>query len=575
MQKQAAQTLEDLALEQQNNPGNPWLAQTLENTGLPGQVQLAANPVGAGGAAGSNAPIDENDPNAWAKAAGKQPITSPYGGDPYTKSPEQKDKEYEQRLIKLGHSPEEARSIVQESAVQRPGAPQADPGTIGPDTGTGQRIVATPVGGSGSGGGGVPHKSLERGLAEQLNATDDERAKLIDKNKESVNKEQAIRELGASTARDLTNKANIDFYVNQSDLQTLQRQTLDHAQRQSSELQSEAEALRQEKIDPRHWFKERGTAGSILAAIAMGAGAFAAAMPHTNSKENFALGIINDSISRDVDAQKSNLEQKWKALNFKGTAQDKEFVRNQWMIDQKSNMMYKAYDHAMNMVSQARLNTQDQVAASNLDKMLNGLEQQKLELKDDKAKRMYGVAAQEAARAAAAAARENISPRERLKMIDDMVKLGYSEKDAASAVDYRISGGRMGGSPAVPSKLSGGSGGKEEAIIEDIGLRGAKITGGYGSAIAGALGPIGQNIAPDAAREDQDRLSYNESVLPGFIRAAGERVDHNTLKEMAKRYEINPGDSPQIRQQKVRGAQEFIKGTLGLRNKGPAGQEGQ
>ena len=66
------------------------------------------------------------------------------------------------------------------------------------------------------------------------------------------------------------------------------------------------------KIDPNHYWHEKGTGGMVLGAIGIllsgyGQGRSAAAGINTG---NSALGVIKDAIDRDIDSQKANLETK-------------------------------------------------------------------------------------------------------------------------------------------------------------------------------------------------------------------------------------------------------------------------
>jgi hypothetical protein len=66
----------------------------------------------------------------------------------------------------------------------------------------------------------------------------------------------------------------------------------------------EAKAMR---VDPNKFYHDRGTLGTILAALSVGAGAYAATM---GGGRNYALDIIENAITRDIDAQKSAIEGK-------------------------------------------------------------------------------------------------------------------------------------------------------------------------------------------------------------------------------------------------------------------------
>ena len=87
-------------------------------------------------------------------------------------------------------------------------------------------------------------------------------------------------------------------------------------ERQKLQKEREAEVLaaveaatleyKNAELDTGRIWKKKGTGSRILAAIAAGLGAYASAMSGT---KNFALEIINNAISDDIDAQKSEIAQ--------------------------------------------------------------------------------------------------------------------------------------------------------------------------------------------------------------------------------------------------------------------------
>lgn len=74
-------------------------------------------------------------------------------------------------------------------------------------------------------------------------------------------------------------------------------------------------AFETQTVDPARWYHERGTPGTIIAAIAMGLGAFSQSL---TGGENTAFKIIQSAIADDIDAQKSNIEASGKRIALKG-----------------------------------------------------------------------------------------------------------------------------------------------------------------------------------------------------------------------------------------------------------------
>lgn len=77
-----------------------------------------------------------------------------------------------------------------------------------------------------------------------------------------------------------------------------------HEDNKRAELQARRDKVRSMQVDPDLVWKEKGVAGSILSALAMGAGQFASGM---TGQENLAAKLINNMVERSVDAQKSNI----------------------------------------------------------------------------------------------------------------------------------------------------------------------------------------------------------------------------------------------------------------------------
>jgi hypothetical protein len=79
------------------------------------------------------------------------------------------------------------------------------------------------------------------------------------------------------------------------------------------------------RVDPNHIWADRGTFAQVLAALAMGAGEFAAI--RSGSGRNTAAQIIENAINRDIDAQKANISLRQQGLQTKTTLLDR-YMRN-------------------------------------------------------------------------------------------------------------------------------------------------------------------------------------------------------------------------------------------------------
>lgn len=418
----------------------------------------------------------------------------------------------------------------------------------------------------------APQISPQRQAFNEEDVVRQHRQETLNAQEESVRKQQEILRQGETLAQDQLKKANMADLFSAQQIKDLNQSAMKNAQIRDQELDKQAQIMYNSKVDPEHWFKEKGTAGSILAAIAIGAGAFAAAMPHTGNHENQALGIINQAIDRDVEAQKELLDRRWKMLNFQGSENEKKFVKDQWMINQMNEARRMDMNSAMQLVAQTRMSTNNQSAIQGMDAIAAGIQQQKDDLKVESIRQRLQVSLQEHAAAAAAANANPFSVQNTqkayMKYRADAEKANLDHPDKPVPI---MSMGQwlptyQGQGMEMPK---GGTGTKEQEGLDIAKQAGQNASqANIMSWLAGNV-PGGQYVAPNRAKQEQDRVAYNESLLPGLIRAAGERVDHATLVQMADKFKLNPWDTDAMAQQKVQQAQDFMRGTLGLRGKGP------
>lgn len=68
-----------------------------------------------------------------------------------------------------------------------------------------------------------------------------------------------------------------------------------------------AQDVRNSRVDPNHYWKEKGTANQIASAIAVGLGSLGSSITHG---PNFAMQIIDGAINRDMSAQESEAKKK-------------------------------------------------------------------------------------------------------------------------------------------------------------------------------------------------------------------------------------------------------------------------
>lgn len=148
------------------------------------------------------------------------------------------------------------------------------------------------------------------------------------------------------------------------------------------EYKSAAQDAATSKVDPNHYWAEKGTANQITSALAVGLGALGASLTHT---PNFALQIIDNAINRDMQAQEMNVQNKFRSAESKRTEYGMAVNRGHDIIDNDA----KAYG------------IKNQAVQSQLQQMLAGTQNKELlakgaflmeALKDKQNERLYKAA---------------------------------------------------------------------------------------------------------------------------------------------------------------------------------------
>lgn len=530
-------SLTQLAAAQQANANNPWL-KTADQ--LDQQSPLNAGTINP--ATGNVTPLGNNTPTD------QLPNYTPNGS--FAKP--------------ANNNPFAAGANVGPEDIN----PNVKPNSIG---GTGTRApVAIP--GLATTGVGRQAESLERAKLKEDQEIADKRSGLLDKDEQSIAKEQAIREIGQSAADDATLKATLAKNVAQADVDTLRRNSMAEAGTRARMLEEERSNLRKQKIDPNHWYKEKGTAGSILAAIAVGAGAFAAAMPHTNTKENFALGIIDKAINRDVAAQQDDMDRKWEDLKFRGDQNEKEFVKSQWMVNQKNEALHNEYSDTLHLVDRQLQSTQNQASVQHLTLLRNELGQKKLDIEQNMADHRFDVSVRERQAAAAAAAANPFSAANLTKSYNAYVEKTLGENaqhpDKAGPVMSREEYMKVKLGQGMAGN-AGGEGGKEQAGLQSFDrlfddLKGDKP----GNAGVGNI-PGAQYVAPDSAAKAQKYHAIQGELAAG-LRSAGEREEPESINKKVAPFVPSPWDTEEMINQKKEGYRNLVQRTMNERGKGPA-----
>ena len=178
-------------------------------------------------------------------------------------------------------------------------------------------VAPTPQGhGASSGGGGGGGPRISTTTQTQGGVPIDEEA-LRGYNYQSGLAADAERGLArvhgdAAQAR-MESAADVGARANAAEAQRVvhERERLKAADTAESDYRRAVTEFSAREVDPAKWYHDRGTGGTIAAALAMGLGAFGSSL---TGGPNTAVQIISDAINADIDAQKSNIATAGKGL---------------------------------------------------------------------------------------------------------------------------------------------------------------------------------------------------------------------------------------------------------------------
>lgn len=91
----------------------------------------------------------------------------------------------------------------------------------------------------------------------------------------------------------------------------------------STRLQAELADMQAQGIDPNRYWQNQSTPSKIGAALAIGLGTFGQALGHQST--NTALDIINGAVTRDLDAQKANMQKNMQLAQIKASKLGQDF----------------------------------------------------------------------------------------------------------------------------------------------------------------------------------------------------------------------------------------------------------
>jgi hypothetical protein len=133
-------------------------------------------------------------------------------------------------------------------------------------------------------------------------------------------------------------------------------------------------------IDPERYWNSKSTAQKVGLTLAMALGEFGSHMPHVSGGgQSAAVQMIRDAMSRDVDAQKADVDNKWKAVS-EGTALAKNKMAQQTFIaDQLDRMKllsdFKLKAQLMGLATMADSDEKRAKVAAMIAELDGGIEQ--------------------------------------------------------------------------------------------------------------------------------------------------------------------------------------------------------
>jgi hypothetical protein len=376
----------------------------------------------------------------------------------------------------------------------------------------------------------------------------------------SVERQRGILQSGMDEADKMRKQAQIDDVISGASVESLRLKSQHDAAARQEEIDKRAAAIRQEEQNPPNWFKERGTAGSILAAISMAAGAFAAAMPHTNNNTNQAADIINKSIDREAHAHEKKIDGMWKDLNFKAGESEKQYVHDQYFINQERQTKLEKYSHAMAMVDSQIQSTNNQSAIEGLTGLKTQLGLQVQKLNEEGVDQRLQVALYKQKQAQAGAAANPYSGQNATKAYLEYVK--HTMEQNSSHPDHqadvmpenewiRVYQGQGHQAGAAGPSAEFGAG------VENVGRAGTQASqANVGDWI---LSNLPSFMAPGANMAMQHQQQYNAGILPAATRLLGDRMQDPAVQKQIEAFRLNVTDPDSVKADKIEQFKNFLR----------------
>lgn len=281
---------------------------------------------------------------------------------------------------------------------------QASQASVSPST----NLPVATMSGTGGGVSTAPHKqSIESELLGNIDNAHNIGLQAFGRQQDAIGRAADIQSKGSLQQAAIINQgvqADQDYEREQREDLSIANQK---AQQTYAEIRKEIDVAKATEVDPQHWFKQRGIAGTIGAAIAVGLGALGVGMSSMYGKgttQNYALQMISKSIDDDVESQSKNIEQKWKGITAKMDVANKEFVVDQAVRAEKERLRASAWMRVGQQVDSVQKSTDSELVGANADKLKAGIDLQIADSQDKYGKQIYDVKSLQRSQAQAAAA---------------------------------------------------------------------------------------------------------------------------------------------------------------------------
>jgi hypothetical protein len=184
------------------------------------------------------------------------------------------------------------------------------------------------------------------------------------------------------------------------------------------------------EVDP----DRRSIPMKILGAIGMAGGAYGAGITHSH---NFAMEIINNQISNDVEAQKSNIEKQWKQIAGQNELYKNANIRDQWQLEQYSKYREFMYRQTADAVATMAAQSGNAQTTAKLGMLGQELNNEADKVRNDAVDRRQGTALSELKTQQAQAGQAAAHQREIEKQVNELAGKMLVEGTYTNPLDAR------------------------------------------------------------------------------------------------------------------------------------------